>query len=59
MVQDVLIEFLLEFENERKINCLRLYGLTKAYDELNRETLWQILMLYGVGGRLLNEIKSI
>src|SRR5678815_3421689 len=29
------------------------------YDMVNREALWQVLMIYGVGGRLLNGIKSM
>ena len=31
----------------------------KAYDKVNREALWQMLRMYDVGGKLLNEIKSI
>ena len=33
--------------------------LQQAYDRINREALWQVLMLYGVSGRLLNGIKSM
>ena len=33
--------------------------LEKAYDRVNRETRWQALKIYGVGGKLLNGIKSI
>src|SRR5678816_2810754 len=29
------------------------------YDRVNREALWQVLVIYGVGGRLLNGIKSM
>src|SRR5678815_3019926 len=33
--------------------------LQQAYDRVNREALWQVLVMYGVGGRLLNGIKSM
>src|SRR5678815_903761 len=33
--------------------------LQQAYDRINREALWQVLVIYGVGGRLLNGIKSM
>ena len=33
--------------------------LEKAYDGVNREVLWQVLIMYDVGGKLLNGIKSI
>ena len=33
--------------------------LEKAYDRINRETLWQVLRMYGMGGKLLSGIKSI
>ena len=32
--------------------------LEKAYDRINRETLWQVLVMYDVGGKLFNDIKS-
>lgn len=32
--------------------------LEKAYDRVDREALWQVLMFYGVGGRLLKAVKS-
>ena len=32
--------------------------LEQAYDRINWEALWQVLMIYGVGGRFLNGIKS-
>ena len=34
-------------------------ALEKAYDMVNRETLWQVLRLYDVGGKLLGGIKSM
>ena len=33
--------------------------LEKAYDRVNRETLWQVLRMYDGGGKLLNVIKSM
>ena len=33
--------------------------LEKAYNRVNRETLWQVLRIYDVGGKLLNDINSI
>ncbi len=32
--------------------------LQKAYDIIDRESLWTVLRLYGVGGRLLKGVKS-
>src|SRR5678815_6050128 len=33
--------------------------LQQEYDRVNREALWQVLVIYGVGGSLLNGIKSM
>ena len=33
--------------------------LGKAYDRVNRETLWQVLRMYDVGVKLLGGIKSM
>src|SRR5678815_3270400 len=33
--------------------------LQQAYDRINREDLWQVLVIYDVGGKLLNGIKSM
>ena len=33
--------------------------LEKAYDSVNRKGLWQVLMMYGVSGKLLEGIKSL
>ena len=32
--------------------------LEKACDRINREALWQVLRMYDVGGKLLNDIKT-
>ena len=33
--------------------------LGMAYDRVNKESLWQVVRMYDVGGRLLNGIMSI
>ena len=33
--------------------------LEKAYDVVNKESLWQVLRIHDVGGKLLNGIKSM
>ena len=38
---------------------LDLIDLEKAYEKVNREALWQVLRLYDVGGKLLNDIKNV
>ena len=32
--------------------------LEKAYDRVDRDSLWQILRLYGVGGELLKALQN-
>ena len=32
--------------------------LEKAYDRIDREGLWECLRMYGIGGRLLEAVKS-
>ena len=36
-----------------------LWTWKRLYDRVNRETLWQVLRIYDVGGKLLNGIKSM
>lgn len=38
---------------------LDLMNFHRAYERINRETLWQIFIIYDVGRRLLNEIKKM
>ena len=33
--------------------------LEKAYDRVDRSVLWQVLIMYGIGGKLLNGIRSM
>ena len=35
------------------------YGSGYGYDGVNRETLWQVYIMYDVGDKLLNGIKTI
>ncbi len=32
--------------------------LDKAYDRVDREGLWSLLQIYGIGGRLMRAVKS-
>ena len=41
-----------------EICILCLYGLEKAYDTIDRHGMWQILRVYGVGGKLLKAVQS-
>ncbi len=38
--------------------CAAFKGLEKAYDRVDWLALWDVLRLYGMGGKLLNAIKS-
>ena len=33
--------------------------LEKAYDRVDRQAMWEVLMMYGVGGKILGAIKSM
>ena len=33
--------------------------LEKAYDRVDRDAMWNVLRLYGTGGRLLRGVKSL
>ena len=35
-----------------------LSGLEKTYDRVDREVLWNVLMIYGVEGQLMEGIKA-
>ena len=40
---------------EKSVGCMWVFmGLEKAYDRLNRETLWRVLSMYDVGSKPLN-----
>ena len=39
--------------------CVGFIDLGKAYDRVNKEELWQVLRLHGVGGKLLKGINSV
>ena len=44
-------------EKKRRVN-VGFIDLEKAYDRINKEALWQVLRMYGVGGKHLSGIKS-
>ena len=50
-----LCEKYLEKEKELYIAFM---DLEKAYDRVDREALWKVLQIYGVGGKLLGAVKS-
>ena len=33
--------------------------LEKAYDRMDRKGVWEVLKIYGVGGRNLEEVKNL
>ena len=33
--------------------------LEKAYDRVDRDAMWQVMRMYGVGGRLLKGVQSL
>ncbi len=51
----ILVEKYLE--KDRKL-CAAFMDLEKAYDRIDRKGLWDILRVYGVGGQLLEGIRS-
>ena len=44
-------------EQNRKLN-VGYMDLEKAYDMVDREGSWECLRMYGIGGRLLEAVKS-
>ena len=38
---------------------LAFLDLEKAYDRADREAMWNMMRLYGVGGKLLKAVKSL
>lgn len=42
-----------------KVVYMAFMDLEKAYDRVDREALWKVLYMYGVGGRLLHAVKSM
>ena len=44
-------------EKSRKL-YIAFMDLEKAYDRVDRTALWKVLEIYGVGGRLLQAVKS-
>ena len=48
-----------EESHEKKRRMYEGFMDLEVYDSIIRETLWQVLKMYDVGGKLLNGIKSI
>ena len=51
-----MIEKMREKKNKLYLGFM---DLQQAYDRINREALWQVLVIYDVGGKLLNRIKNM
>ncbi|MCP4976741.1 MAG: hypothetical protein GY931_11310, partial [Maribacter sp.] len=54
----VLETLIRKTKREKKKNFLALLDITKAYDRVNRDILWDIMGQMGVHTKLLNNIKS-
>ena len=39
--------------------CFAFLDLEKAYGRVDRDAMWNVLRLYGIGGRLLQGVKSL
>ena len=46
-------------QSTRNVVYVGFIDLENAYDRVNREVLWQVLIMYNVGGKLLNGITSM
>ena len=58
-VEDVLIRFLLlgeKYLEKGKDVYFAFLDLEKAYDRVDRDAMWNVLKLCGIGGRLLHGI---
>merc|ERR1711895_129466 len=47
-----------KLKEKRKLVYMAFMDLEKAYDRVDREALWQVLRIYGIGGRVLRGIMS-
>ena len=45
--------------SERERCILGAYGLEKAYNTIDRHGMWQMLRVYGVGGKLLKKLQNL
>ena len=62
-VEDVQIRYLL-FGSEKYLGKIKdmyfaFLDLEKAYDRVDRDAVWNVLTLNGIGGRLLQGVKSL
>ena len=39
--------------------CFAFLDLEKAYDRVDRDAMWNVLRVYGIGGRLLRGVKIL
>ena len=64
-VEDVKIRFLLlgryveKYLGKGKDMYFAFLDLEKAYDRVDRDAIWNVLRLNGIGGRLLRGVKSL
>ena len=54
----VMIQLREKFWAKVKDLFMAFMDLEKTYDRLDRDALWQVLRLYGVGGKLLKAVQS-
>ena len=47
-----------KYMGKKKDVYMAFMDLEKAYDRVDREALWQVMRIYGVGGRLLKGVQS-
>ena len=47
-----------KLKEKRKLVYMAFMDLEKAYDRVDREALWQVMRIYGIGGKVLKGIMS-
>jgi predicted acetyltransferase len=48
-----------KYLEKQKVVFVALMDLQKAYDRVDRMAIWEVLRMYGVGGKSLSAIKSM
>ena len=46
-------------KNEKNVECMLVLWISRSHMIVNMEALLQVIRMYGVGGKLLNRIKSM